>query len=277
MGDEVRGDRIRPAGSEGRGRVAVRAADSVRKDMDDVRVAYARTVADHGQTIQVSNTTKLDRYPVVFRAVAALAAAAKIEQPHILSFGSSTGEEVFTLTQYFPGASVLGLDISDAALEQARARYGHVPGVRFEKSGEFAVEPHSVDLIFAMSVLCRWPVTKQMDSIGHLYPFSAFEQHVTNLDTLLKPGGLLVIYNANYGFLHSRVSTGYDLVVHPTVRRAGQVRRFRRDGVFDPTVSPTDVIYRKRPAGEGAGERGLRILNESLEVIAAIERDIDVR
>lgn len=245
--------------------------------MGDVRVAYARTVADHSESIQVSNTTKLDRYPVVFRAVAGLAAAARIEQPHILSFGSSTGEEAFTLTQYFPGATVLGLDINDAAIEQARARYGQAPGVRFEKSGEFAVEPQSLDLIFAMSVLCRWPVTKRMDAIGQLYPFSAFEQHVTYLDTLLKPGGLLVIYNANYGFLHSRISAGYDLVVHPTVRRAGQVRRFRRDGVFDPTVSPTDVIYRKHPVGEGAGERGLRVLNESLDVLAVIERDIDVR
>lgn len=272
----ARGERRQRDGVQHEHREAVPARDLVEKPADEVAAAYARTVTDHGQNIQVSNTTKLNRYPGLFTAVAAIAGAAGIVQPDILSFGSSTGEEVFTLTEYFPGSAVLGLEINDTAIAQARAAYGDTPGVRFEKSGAFDVAAGSLDIVFALSVLCRWPVTRRMDAIGDLYPFSAFEQHVAYLDSLLKPGGLLVIFNANYSFLHSRVSLGYDLVGHPRLARKGVVKRFRRDGTFDPDFTGSDCIYYKQREDERHGERGLMVRGPDMNRIAMIERDVAI-
>jgi hypothetical protein len=83
-----------------------------------------------------------------------------------------------------------------------------------------------------------------------------------------------VIYIASYGFLQTRTSRGYDLVLHPRVTKAGFVRRFRRDGRYDPDVVAIDCLYRKRLPDEPLGARGLVIRNQALRRIGLIERDI---
>ena len=49
------------------------------------------------QIIQVSTFTKENRYPILFKQIAE--ELKDIENPKILSFGCSTGEEVFSLKQ----------------------------------------------------------------------------------------------------------------------------------------------------------------------------------
>ncbi|UVO48991.1 class I SAM-dependent methyltransferase [Sphingomonas sp. SUN019] len=227
--------------------------------------------------VQISSSTKLNRYPAVFQAVQQLCRAGGIARPHILSFGSSSGEEAHTLsTQYFAGSPILGLEVAEDVLAQSRESYGANPDLRFEKSGVYEPEPESFDVIFAMSVLCRWPETRNMTDIAQLFPFANFEKQTAYLDSLLKPGGIMVIYNASYGFLHSRTSRHYDLIAHPRITTAGFVKRFRKDGGEDPSVAPTDCVYRKQQANERIGARGLVIRDHALKPIAVIERDIAI-
>lgn len=53
---------------------------------------------------QTTPLTKHNRYPKVFKAVSEILAGTK--EPTILSFGCSTGEEVFSLREYFPDALI---------------------------------------------------------------------------------------------------------------------------------------------------------------------------
>jgi SAM-dependent methyltransferase len=223
--------------------------------------------------VQVSNTTRPDRYPAVFSAVAQ--AAGGMQQPRILSYGCSTGEEPYTLaTKYFQTAQIVGLDVSAEALAAARERNADQTRVTIAESTRetlSALGPY--DIIFAMSVLCRWPTTRRMDNIAELFPFARFVDQVATLDAVLRPGGLLVIYNANYEFLHTPVAADYDLVLSPRIRTAGQVKKFRPDGAAAGPAGITCCIYRKRPPAE-AGSEGLVLFNERLVCLGEIPRGL---
>lgn len=235
----------------------------------------ARNTLIEETSVQLSHSTKVDRYPLVFAATVQLMEAAGIARPHILSYGSSSGEEPHTLaTRYFPEATVLGLDVADPVIAQARATYGANERLQFENARAYQPAAESFDIIFAMSVLCRWPETREMDDIAAVFPFANFARQTAYLDTLLKPGGFLVIYNASYSFLHAEASAGYDLIVHPRVRTAGFVRRFAPDGRYDAASTGTDCLYRKRPVDERLGRRGLVIRSHALRELGRIERDI---
>src|SRR6185312_914791 len=53
--------------------------------------------------------TRIDRYPLAFRF--ARDQLGDEATTHILSFGCSTGEEVFTLRRYFPVATIKGIEV----------------------------------------------------------------------------------------------------------------------------------------------------------------------
>lgn len=231
---------------------------------------------DHG--IQVSNSTRLNRYPRVFQAIGEIAGAAQFGASKVLSYGCSTGEEAHTLSaDYLPDAEILGVDVAPAVVEAARARYGANPRLRFAISNEEnlrAAAPFAI--IFAMSVLCRWPESRNLDDIADMFPFAAFERQVELLDSILQPGGIMVVYNSSYSFLHAQASRNYDLVLHPRVATSGFVKRFRKSGSHDGAVTGTDCIFRKRPADEQIGLRGLVIRDQKLRVLGCIERDISI-
>ena len=77
----------------------------------------------------------------------------------ILNFGASTGVEAFTLTKYFPSATIDGAEIKEdlvskdnveaMRLESTRGR------VHFVNSTK-SLLPGSYDLVTANSVLCRY-------------------------------------------------------------------------------------------------------------------------
>ena len=225
--------------------------------------------------IQLSTKTRHNRYPGIFSTVVGLAEAAGMEAPHILSYGSSTGEEAYTLSnRYFRGSPVLGVDVDDDAIKTARRRFKRARNVRYEKSGEYLLEPESFDIIFAMSVLCRWPESATVDDLSQMFPFAAFERQVALLDAALKPGGLLVIYNASYSFLHAAASQHYDLILSSRLDTAGFVKRFARDGRHDPHSFGSDFLYRKQPEDEWVGKRGLVLRDTRLRRLGRIERDI---
>ena len=202
----------------------------IRKVLD--RFFNARRAGVH----QLSHATRYDRYPELFSAARELTT---IPHPRILSFGCSSGEETASLCEYFADATVIGADISDAVLRKAAKRCHGLPGVSFVNTGITPLtELEPFDLIFAMSVLCRHKETKAAQNCSAIYPFRNFESTCQDLADRLRPGGLLVIYNANYRFTDTAAARNFTALEIPAVVDAGFVAR------FDPSGDRLEDDYR---------------------------------
>jgi SAM-dependent methyltransferase len=181
---------------------------------------------------QGSNWTALNRYPVVFAAAAAAAPDAR----RILSFGCSTGEECVTLAEYFPKAEIIGADINPVNLLKARKH--RRDRIRFVYASDRILSGlGGFDAIFCMSVL---------RSLGH-YPFESFEERALFLETLVRPGGLLVIHNSPYRFGDTARKYSYETVPVDASRellaRNEKIGAFLPDGITEVELDGT--IFRK--------------------------------
>ena len=197
---------------------------------------------------QAARATEPDRHPIIFSAVAALARANGMDRK-VLSYGCSAGFEPLSLADYVPDADVLGVDIHPAAIAQARINTADHPRVRIAASKpDVILRAGPFGSIFAMSVLCRWPDTKDQTSIADIWPFGEFEAHIQLLDAALAPGGILALYNTAYNFRDTDAAARYEVVEDEPVSRLAvkqRVKRFDRDGVY--RASPmTDCIFIKR-------------------------------
>jgi SAM-dependent methyltransferase len=195
---------------------------------------------------QLSNRTALDRYPSVFAAAAANAPPSPAKGWRtILSYGCSTGEEAATLAdKYFPDDIVVGLDVYEPALAVARERHPNDRIIYDDSTPETLVKYGLFDCIFAMSVLCRWPATFELEDCSRVYTFKEFETAIETLDRELKPRGILTVYNSNFSFLDTAVSSRYEVLAGAGIWKNGFVHRFDRDHRRVRTVS-SDCIYRK--------------------------------
>lgn len=176
---------------------------------------------------QISNWTKYDRTPDIFRGVAAL-----VRAPKILSFGCSTGEEVRTLRdRYFPDSVIHGIDVDAGIIERNRRNNADPLVEYFSDLGEI---DQDYDLIFCMSVLCRWPDGQDQ------YHFETYQKTLLSVDKRLKPGGFLVIYNAQYLLEETLLRDHYEAVEIDNLD-SGFVKKHHRDfsdfiGVYETTV-----------------------------------------
>jgi Methyltransferase domain len=187
--------------------------------------------------------TALNRYPEIFAAAAAAAPDAR----RILSFGCSSGEECVTLADYFPKAEIVGAEINPVILLKAmkhrsnRIRFVYASDRILRRQGEF-------DAVFCMAVL---------RSAGH-YPFEIYEERALFLETLVRPGGLLVIHNSPYRFGDTARKDSYETIPVDAPRDIGS---FLPDGVTE--AAPDGSIFRKLEApasrsGDEAGNTGNR-------------------
>jgi hypothetical protein len=197
-----------------------------------------------GQVHQTTPLTWMDRYPETFAACRDLVGADSAVR--ILSFGCSPGEEVLTLRRYFPNAFIVGADITPRNLAPCRKlkvddRITFVPSDR-ATLGTYA----PFDLILCMAVLQRTPqlVRDQgLQSLKELYPFEKFDRQVTELDSLLRSGGLLVIDNAQYLFTDASVAGKYEAVAG--IRSVNEEPRFDRNSVRLERAGNVDTVFRK--------------------------------
>ena len=74
-------------------------------------------------------------------------------------------------------------------------------------------------MIFAMSVLCRWPETKFLRNSSAVYSFEKFAKTVALLDSCLAPEGVFVVINSNYLFRDRDVLDNYTVVSTPELRK----------------------------------------------------------
>ena len=178
--------------------------------------------------------TALDRYPEVFAAAAHFSRTMRPDgdaRPlRILSFGCSTGEECFSLRCYFPDDAIHGCDINRSVLAIAESRQRDGGITFFHSSSKTLAEHGPFDVVFCMSSLCLFPEADRPSGDNGTFPFSAFDDLLSEIDANLRPGGLLVVYNASYQFRLSGIARGYDLVEADVVVENGFVNKLHRSG-----------------------------------------------
>ncbi len=197
---------------------------------------------------QPYNFTLRDRYPWLFRFAAdALQGRNNI---NILSFGCSEGDEVFALAEYFPGATIKGIDIDPGNIARCETRANEASATRlsFDTAGTTEAEPHGgYDAIFCLSVLCNGDLTNSgAKRCDHLMTFDAFERTVTDFARCLKPGGLLFLHTTNFRFCDTAVASGFDVVLQADPSQLASDVLFDRDNRLMKHVRYHDVGFRKR-------------------------------
>ena len=155
--------------------------------------------------IQLANTTRMNRHPDLFTKCCDI--KGKYSQINILSFGCSTGEECFSLREYFPYATIIGFDVNRSSLKTAE-RNNRDNKIRFV-SNIYFIKFERFYLIFVISVLCREPEGRILTNISKIFPFNDFNQILIKLVYLLKLGGCFVIRNSNYRFEDSTIFEDY--------------------------------------------------------------------
>jgi hypothetical protein len=174
---------------------------------------------------QVVRKTRLDRYPKLFETVRAFYAASNRVPERILSFGCSKGDELITLRKCFPQSEILGCDIN---LEPFRQRPNPLPFEVFLSTPESLRQHGPFDVVFANSVLCYHPAK---GPVPEKFPFREFASLASDIDAVLREGGLFCLFNASYSFSELPFAANYRPVRNPQMWENGFVPRWHSSGV----------------------------------------------
>lgn len=192
--------------------------------------------------------TEFDRYPRIFSFVRDHVPDGATTR--ILSFGCSTGEEVFSLRRYFPQAEIAGIDINPRSIAVCREtlkRSGDTC-IRFALAGSADAEPEiGYDAVFCMSVLRHGELgASNAETCDHLICFADFEKTVAGLCRCLKPGGYLIIRGSNFRFSDTAIAKGFDSVFRPDEFPLKDTPLYGRDNRKLGDAIYNDVIFRKK-------------------------------
>jgi SAM-dependent methyltransferase len=238
-----------PVVSGGRGfaQRATRALLRLASDRSYRNVVWLR-LSPRGQAFQPFNDTKSDRYPVIFSFVQRQLGTES--RARLLSFGCSTGEEVFSLRNYFPRAVIKGIDINagNIAVCQRRLRRSPDAGISFAAASSTHAEPaNAFDTIFCMAVLRHGALERPgVGRCDHLISFEAFARVVDDFRRCLKPGGLLVITHSNFRLCDAPAGVAFEAILRVNLADAGgPTPIFGPDNLLMPSVDYPDTVFRK--------------------------------
>lgn len=191
---------------------------------------------------QLTSTTKSDRYPEIFSALQGL--TEELNESKILSYGCSTGEECFSLRKYFPNFSIIGADINMGNIKKASHNNSDSRIKFIESKNELIQENGPYSIILAMSVLCRWEDTKDLENCEKIYLFEKFDNSIHELTEYIEPNGYLALYNSNFRLEDSSSADRYEAIDFEVIKESGFVHKFDRN--HSRTIVPhRTVIYQK--------------------------------
>jgi SAM-dependent methyltransferase len=199
-------------------------------------------------TFQPFGTTRADRYPRIFSFVQSqLGTGGKVK---ILSYGCSTGEEVFSLRRYFPQAEIKGVDINPGNIAVCRRRLRQAPdtALSFETASSTAGEAAaSYDAIFCMAVLRHGSLGNPgVTCCDHLLRFEDFAKAVEDFDRCLRPGGLLIIRHSNFRLCDTPLAQAFETLLSVKWTAASQkTPLFGPDNQLMDGVEYPDTVFRK--------------------------------
>ena len=196
---------------------------------------------------QPFNDTAEDRYPEVFELLSERLRG--LDSPRILSFGCSTGAEVFSLRRALPTARIVGVDISKGNIAECLRRLGAAPdpGIAFQVAADgsgFASE--SLDSVLCMAVFRHGDLSApDLVRCDHLIRFEDFERTLAQLDRALVPGGILVVEHANFRLGDTAMADRYRCVLSFERSYHPRTRIFDREDRLIPGASYGDVVFEK--------------------------------
>jgi SAM-dependent methyltransferase len=195
---------------------------------------------------QPYGTTSNDRYPEVFKYVREQIGDGA--DARILSFGCSTGEEVFSLRRYFSQATIIGLDINPFNIAVCRFRLLRSvhERIRFTVAGSTAAQTSDCyDAVFAMAVFRHGDLNSSPPppKCDHRIRFVDFERSVTDMARILKPGGLLIIEHAMFRFEDTLVAAEFETILSLKTDKTAPVYG-GNDCLLDE-IDSSGVVFRK--------------------------------
>lgn len=204
---------------------------------------------------QPFNDTYENRYPRIFRFVQSeLGADSELK---LLSYGCSTGGEVFSLREYFPRAAIKGTDINPGNIAACRRRLNRTAdaGISFETASSTAAEPAAwYDAIFCMAVLRHGSLSQPgITRCDHLIRFEDFAQAIEDFRRCLKPGGLLIVRHSNFRLCDTPASADFETILRVKIRNPREAPIFGPDNQLMRGVEYLDTVFRKKTQhGPGA-------------------------
>jgi SAM-dependent methyltransferase len=185
--------------------------------------AVHRLESDQSDTLlQPYPDTEPDRHPALFAF--ARDALQKVDEPSVLSFGCSTGEEPITLASYFPRGRIHAIDINPHSLSIARGKAAQagITSIAFSQGDQPPAKAAIYDVIFCLSVLRHGRLDAELPECSTaIFPYARYEAVVMQLDHCLKPGGLLIIWGSQYDFESATVAARYDPQMVPQAATHG--------------------------------------------------------
>jgi len=194
---------------------------------------------------QPFNQTAKDRYPVIFGFVRDTLGADR--DVRLLSFGCSTGEEVYALRRYFPHAFVKGIDINAgniAACNRMLRRHPDASAAFEQASSTQAEASQTYDAIFCMAVMKDGRLARSgVARCDHLIRFEDFARVVEDFHRCLKPEGLLVIRHSNFRLCDAPVGAKFETILSRELNGAPPI--FGPDNRLMPGAQYPDMVFRR--------------------------------
>jgi 2-polyprenyl-3-methyl-5-hydroxy-6-metoxy-1,4-benzoquinol methylase len=142
---------------------------------------YDRYYKSTGEKLQTSNQTKKNRFPIIYKRVKEILPDAR----RILSFGCSSGEEVFSLREHFPEAEIVGYDIDEWPVKNARRKNKFSNTYFIDELGPCG----RFDAITCLMVLFAMEVK---------IPQKRWQLAIEKMDRHLNDGGVMFIHVSEY-------------------------------------------------------------------------------